>query len=94
MAYLGEVPMHCFTCIMAVPETPPLTFRAEFSCGKAIYNERRLPCRHFQTNSTETARCSRRNAGTRIGRSRIARSRAVPHRRARVAPIPQGLANL
>jgi hypothetical protein len=39
MAYLGEVPMHCFTCIMAVPETPPLTFRAEFSCGKAGGND-------------------------------------------------------
>ena len=48
MGYPGEVPMHSFTCIMGVPETPPLPFRAGFSCGKAIYNERRLPADIFR----------------------------------------------
>ena len=48
MGYPGEVPMHSFTCIMGFPETPLLPFRAGFSCGKAIYNERRLAADIFR----------------------------------------------
>jgi hypothetical protein len=95
MGYPGEVPMHSFTCIMGFPETPLLPFRAGFSCGKAIYNERRLAADIF--------RLIPRNEHAAFGEmlARELRGREVPdHELRRIAErawhqlLKGGLANL